>query len=140
MVLKGGELNVMLKIKDNVDLKELEKFGFQARYDEFSGELVELYKTGLYNEIRGTKISICPIKKAHLLSFQKENYTLHHGISRSSDKKVFWGLVYYTNKDLTTDGWMFRHTKGRNGGRSVYLLDDIYDLVKANLVEKVEDK
>ena len=36
----------MLKIKDNVDLKELEKFGFQARYDEFSGELEGFVKIG----------------------------------------------------------------------------------------------
>lgn len=29
----------MLKIKDNVDLKELEKFGFEPRYDEFTGKI-----------------------------------------------------------------------------------------------------
>lgn len=29
----------MLKIKDNVDLKELEKFGFEPRYSEFTGKI-----------------------------------------------------------------------------------------------------
>ena len=29
----------MLKIKDNVDLKELEKFGFRPKYNEDNGEL-----------------------------------------------------------------------------------------------------
>jgi hypothetical protein len=29
----------MLKIKDNVDLKDLEKFGFKPKYDEDTGEL-----------------------------------------------------------------------------------------------------
>ncbi len=29
----------MLKIKDNVDLKELEKFGFETRYDEITGKI-----------------------------------------------------------------------------------------------------
>ena len=28
----------MLKIKDNVDLKELEKFGFELKTDDFNGE------------------------------------------------------------------------------------------------------
>lgn len=130
----------MLKIRDDVDLKELEKFGFRPRYNENSGELVELYKTGYYNEIKGTKIKICHIKKRHLLSFQKENYTLLHGKYHANGKNTFWGLVYYTNEDLRTDAYMFRNTKGRSGGRSVYLLDDIYDLIKANLIEKVEDK
>ena len=34
----------MLKIKDNIDLKELEKFGFKPQYDEDTGELVEMYR------------------------------------------------------------------------------------------------
>lgn len=29
----------MLKIKDNVDLKELEKFGFKAKYNEDTGKI-----------------------------------------------------------------------------------------------------
>lgn len=34
----------MLKIKDNVDLKELEKFGFKAKYDEDSGKVCAYLK------------------------------------------------------------------------------------------------
>ena len=33
----------MLKIKDNVDLKELEKYGFKPKYDEDSG-IINRYK------------------------------------------------------------------------------------------------
>ena len=29
----------MLKIRDEVDLKELEKFGFKAKYDEDTGKI-----------------------------------------------------------------------------------------------------
>ncbi len=29
----------MLKLKDNVDLKELEKFGFKPKYDENTGNI-----------------------------------------------------------------------------------------------------
>lgn len=34
----------MLKIKDNVDLKELEKFGFKPRYNQNTGKLEEMYR------------------------------------------------------------------------------------------------
>ena len=34
----------MLKIKDNVNLKKLEKFGFSPKYDQYTGELVEMYR------------------------------------------------------------------------------------------------
>ena len=33
----------MLKIKDEVDLKELEKFGFKPKYSEDTGELNEYF-------------------------------------------------------------------------------------------------
>ena len=33
----------MLKIKEEVDLKELEKFGFKPKYSEENGELVEYF-------------------------------------------------------------------------------------------------
>ena len=36
----------MLKIKDNVDLKELEKFGFEKECRSFNGESKELYTYG----------------------------------------------------------------------------------------------
>ena len=35
----------MLKIKDNVDLKELEKFGFKAKYDENTGRICAYQKS-----------------------------------------------------------------------------------------------
>ena len=34
----------MLKIKDNVDLKELEKFGFKPKYDENTGRIYAYQK------------------------------------------------------------------------------------------------
>ena len=40
----------MLKIKDNVDLKELEKFGFKAKYNEDTGEIKAFEKHTKENE------------------------------------------------------------------------------------------
>lgn len=39
----------MLKIKDNVDLKELEKFGFKPKYDEDTGEIKKYVKKAQYS-------------------------------------------------------------------------------------------
>ena len=42
----GEEIMEYLKIKDDVDLKELEKFGFEKDYHNFNGEIRELYTYG----------------------------------------------------------------------------------------------
>ena len=51
----------MLKIKDNVDLKELEKFGFKPKYNEDTGKIyvyekkIEKYECGLVISVIETK-------------------------------------------------------------------------------------
>lgn len=47
----------MLKIKDDVDLKELEKFGFKAKYDEDTGE-VRAYQKKCEKDVGGLLINI----------------------------------------------------------------------------------
>lgn len=42
----------MLKIKDDVDLKELEKFGFEPRYSEITGKIVRYINEDERNIIR----------------------------------------------------------------------------------------
>ena len=46
----------MLKIKDNVDLKELEKYGFKCKYNEDTGELDKLEL--IYNDCDSEEIII----------------------------------------------------------------------------------
>ena len=48
----------MLKIKNNVDLKELEKFGFKAKYDENTGNICAYEKKTLKNEYEGLFITL----------------------------------------------------------------------------------
>lgn len=74
----------MLKIKDNIDLKELEKFGFKY-YSQ-------------YNEYRLSKVEI---------------------LSVNCKNRAIWISGYFKT--------------------FVYLLDDVYELIKADLVEKVVD-
>ena len=86
----------MLKIKDNVDLKELEKFGFKpnALDDNYSG----------YYKMAGNT----------------DNYTFIDDYHFENNKRI--GI-------LIEDG-------------QVYLgetLNDLYDLIKADLVEKVDE-
>ena len=57
----------MLKIKDNVDLKELEKFGFKPHYelkDCRTGEsyITHYFQTRSYDRMYGT-LHLFPIKK-----------------------------------------------------------------------------
>ena len=41
-----------LHIKDNVDLKELEKFGFEPRYNEITGKIVRYIKIDNRNVVQ----------------------------------------------------------------------------------------
>lgn len=74
----------MLKIKDNVDLKELEKYGFDIRQTE--DEFDQLY---------------------------------------AFDSNLF----FYKDSKIIMIPWNNQHT----------CLNTLYDLIKADLVEKVED-
>ncbi len=47
----------MLKIKDNVDLKQLEKFGFKPKYDEDTGKIVA-YQKKCEKDVGGLLINI----------------------------------------------------------------------------------
>ena len=48
----------MLKIKDNVDLEELEKFGFKPKYDENTGNICAYEKKILKNEYEGLLVTL----------------------------------------------------------------------------------
>lgn len=91
----------MLKIKDDVDLKELEKFGFTSENNFY---IIKEFTTD-FNE-SGNKNSL---------------------------------LVYYSNKgivlDIMNNDYTY-HVFDEELGR---IEDTIYDLIKANLVEKVDD-
>ena len=52
----------MLKIKDNVDLRELEKFGFKPKYDEDTGKIKAYEKIKKEEEYIGLSVKIETIK------------------------------------------------------------------------------
>ena len=83
----------MLKIKDNVDLKELEKFGFK-KYT--TGNLESYYQNLKF--INGYEREICVDENSHLISIDYYDYE-------------------FTEK----------------------FTDILYDLIKADLVEKVKE-
>ena len=47
----------MLKIRDEVDLKELEKFGFKAKYDEDTGKIKAYEKVNKEEEYLGLGVT-----------------------------------------------------------------------------------
>lgn len=77
----------MLKIKDSVDLKELEKFGF-----------------------------VC---------FNQEQQNYEKKLSKKYDNEEI--NIYGKEINISLDGWETRD------------LDTLYDLIKADMVEKVEE-
>ena len=91
----------MLKIKDNVDLKKLEKFGFQEQFGRY-----------LLN-----------------VDDKEQNKRLF----KIPENKDFVFLTCYDDtNEITLDFQDMEDYYGVN-------LDIIYDLIKADLVEKVED-
>jgi hypothetical protein len=109
----------MLKIKDDVDLKELERFGFKPKYSEDTGELNEYFfvnrvetelpiRCGINIKKEETKSK--KIKIRHV--FKRDKY----GCPNIKENKV-WIIdnynYYFTDFDI------------------------LYDLIKADLVEKV---
>ena len=83
----------MLKIKDNVDLKELEKFGFQKGYKFYSIDNTIIRIVAVVNDERDL-------------------------IIQYSDS-AWWDFNYWYLND--------------------YNQDKVYDLIKADLVEKVDE-
>ena len=94
----------MLKIKDNVDLKELEKFGFKPKYDEDTGKIKAYEKVKIEKEYMGLSVTIKTTKSKIR-------------IFRRTDKE--WRINPYSE---------------------YFDEDTLYDLIKADLVEKVEDR
>lgn len=102
----------MLKIRDEVDLKELEKFGLEPRYDcnPYTGKTyIRCIVSEKYSRKYGN-LSLVPKKKGlHILS---------GFISNNNEKTAFYRFSDDTYVDI----------------------DLLYDLIQAGLVEKVEDK
>lgn len=95
----------MLKLKDNIDLKELGKFGFKPKYNEDTGEVcayekkTEKYECGLVISVIETKSLI------RIFKFSKKG-------------KTEWKINPYN---------------------TYFDIDTLYDLITADLVEKVDD-
>ena len=116
----------MLKIKDNVDLKELEKYGFvykplaTPKRDE-NGKIITYHK----------------LKKDGTLtkkSYTKYKETFGNYIYTINDECGWYNYEYMIGKNRTI--MLFLHTDIPDD--NVYDLDIIYDLIKDGLVEKVE--
>ena len=90
----------MLKIKDNVDLKELEKYGFKLnQWDEYSEDD--------YSKI------ICAGRRGQCFEL----------IVFNGDNRTLYGFAYGADGD----------------GEEGFIDDTLYDLIKDNLVEKVNE-
>ena len=106
----------MLKIKDDVDLKELEKFGFK----EVEG------KTKWHNE---------------WVYLEYKTTYFYRDDKRKLKKEVCMELIKvnnYRNILINGDIKQFPKEEITGYGQTIIDLDVLYDLIKADLVEKVD--
>jgi len=113
----------MLKIKDNVDLKELEKFGFKPEYDINTGELNQMYYE-IKVDIFVYRIMIIPHKK----EIQDTYYKPFSFFKRNKPKEIVFPKSYYELEIKDFSAFLSRKTT-----------DILYELIKADFVEKVEE-
>ena len=105
----------MLKIKDDVNLKELlEKYGFKPKYDEDTGEL-KLLKKAILND---TENEMLVLKVESLEYWRDEN-----DFFNNRKRNPFYKVIYVDGNLSFENGKMF--------------MDILYDLIQAGLVEKV---
>ena len=100
----------MLKIKDNVDLKELEKFGFK---ETKSGNWVYIEEKTIYFYRDDKK------------KLRKEVCSDLININRYREISIIADMNQFPKEEIT------------RYGASIYKIDLLYDLIKADLVEKV---
>lgn len=105
----------MLKISEDVDLKELEKFGFIILYDAYTGEPDKLYQKWGY--------PFCDPTAKPFIKFIKMKKKKKTKILYKNIKSSFGMSVSYP----------------QNRCNEEIFLDTIYDLIKADLVVKVEE-
>ncbi len=100
----------MLKIKDDVDLKELEKYGFEPYYNSYTGEICE------YRLYADNKIYV--------------------KITKEERKKFFYKVMAAISKNISNNYVIHFHDYI---GLKAEKEDLLYDLIKDDLVEKVSD-
>lgn len=113
----------MLKIKDDVNLKELEKFGFKRtrHIDTFSED--DWWRVELVQEKDGsirkkTNEDKFPNEEVNWVTWDKGYFSINE-FDRTNDEEKFESRQIL---DIDED------------------FDTLYDLIKSNLIEKVENK
>ncbi len=113
----------MLKIKDDVDLKELEKFGFKPKYSEETGKLTEYFFVNNKETSISMFLGISIIKKDVKSKGKKLRI-------RNIFKKDYRGVPLIKEAKIwVIDNYNYQCTD----------FDKLYDLIQAGLVEKVEE-
>ena len=106
-----------LKLKDNVNLKELEKFGFRPYYDCDTGEISYWHKTIIDT------------------FFKKRAYN-EYKIEIRDNTRFFYHKKGRLKKKTVKN--MIKFNLAEEGNVYELFFDTLYDLIEAGLVEKVE--
>lgn len=96
----------MLKIKDNVDLKELEKYGFNIFYDTYTGKPYAIAMIRGFPYADDIKRPFICFKKKKIIGFNKDkelNFFAKLNIPNNPcNRKEFFDILY----DLIQEGFV----------------------------------
>lgn len=107
-----------LRIKDNVDLKQLEKFGFKPFYDCDTGEIIYWHKT---------------IYDRYFSSREYREYTI-----KIAETKFCYEAVGLSKKKKEIKN-RIEFKRAEKGNVYELFFDTLFDLIQAGLVEKREE-
>lgn len=105
----------MLKIKDNIDLKELEKFGFKPKYDVDTGKIKYWYKN-IYD-----------------WNYYSSDY-IEYVIELEDKIRYYKTGLKRKRKDVKN---LLNFKMAKKGTAYNVFFDTLFDLIQAGLVEKV---
>lgn len=112
----------MLKIRDNVDLKDLEKFGFKPKYSEENGKIIEYFFVNNKETSISMFLGIQIVKKD--VGLKKRKLRI-----RKTFKRDHRGVpLVKEGKTWIIDNYNYQYTD----------FDILYDLIQAGLIEKIE--
>lgn len=110
----------MLKIIDNVDLKELEKFGFKPFYSCDTGKIIYWYK------------------RIYDYNFSMKKVPEYIIIKICDTKICFDETIIFKRGKTKEIKNMINFNMSKKGDRYDLLFNILYDLIQAGLVEKIE--
>lgn len=81
----------MLKIKENIDLKTLKKYGFRPKYNEWTGECEKYILFGTFTMYDGGEHQVS--KESLIIDVRSRKIKVEMNYFRTTELKIFYDMV-----------------------------------------------